>query len=188
MSDETPKSEQPAVWRIRYSIATLLLLMAAIGLAIALTLTYRKLARTERELDAMRPLPEQEVARQFEKKTTLGPVRTTVTDVRYAPKEDAYKVSFSYVISGGPTASPTEWTSSVTLPSYGLKPELDGVARPWLRTSHGERLQDRRISWNYVRFGNEKGPAMCAAFSPQAEYNHGLCLQLLGEFPTQELD
>jgi hypothetical protein len=120
MSDETPKSEQPGVWRIRYSIATLLLLMATIGLAISLGLTYRKLARTERELDAMRPLPEQEVARQFEKNTTLGPVRTTVKDVRYAPKEDAYKISFSYVISGGPTASPTEWTSSVTLSSYGL--------------------------------------------------------------------
>ena len=56
MSDETPKSEQPAVWRIRYSIATLLLLMATIGLAIALGLTYRKLARTERELDAMSPI------------------------------------------------------------------------------------------------------------------------------------
>ena len=67
-----------------------------------------------------RPLPEQEVARQFEKNTTLGPVRTTVKDVRYAPKEDAYKISFSYVITGGPTASPTEWTAPVTLSSYGL--------------------------------------------------------------------
>ena len=51
------------------------------------------LDQTESELATMRPLAVEEVARQFEASTTLGPIKTKVRDVRYSPKEDAYRGS-----------------------------------------------------------------------------------------------
>jgi hypothetical protein len=111
MADDGEKSERPAFWRIRFSLGSLLLLMAVVGLAIALGLTYRKLDRAERELNALQPLSREEVARQFERNTSFGPHRTTVTDVRYSKKEDAYRVTFSWVDST--TNKP--WSSDLTL-------------------------------------------------------------------------
>jgi hypothetical protein len=52
-----------------------------------------------------------EVARQFESNTSLGPHRTTVTDVSYSQKEDTYRVTFSWVDS----TTKKQWSSDLTL-------------------------------------------------------------------------
>jgi hypothetical protein len=113
MGDDGEKSQPASFWRVRFSLGSLLLLMAVVGLSIALGLTYRKLDRAERELNALQPVSREEVARQFESNTSFGPHRTTVTDVRYSQKEDAYRVTFSWVDST--TNKP--WSSDLTLRS-----------------------------------------------------------------------
>jgi hypothetical protein len=90
--------------------------MAVVGLSITLGLTYRKLDRAERELSALQPMSAEEVARQFERNASVGPHRTTVTDVRYSQKEDAYRVTFSWVDS----TTSKEWSSDLTLRSDGF--------------------------------------------------------------------
>src|SRR5215212_6929499 len=86
MFDNTLSSDQRSPRRFRFSVASLLLFMAVLGLAIMLGLTNRKLHRVEQELGAMQPMSPQEVARQFEQHTTLGPIKTKVEDVRYSQK------------------------------------------------------------------------------------------------------
>ncbi len=88
----------------QFSLASLLLVMTLVCLATALVLSHRKIAQLERdiaqtkgELAALQPLSANEVARQFKNRTTLGPVATTVKDVRYSPTDDTYKVKFSWV-------------------------------------------------------------------------------------------
>ena len=64
----------------------------------------------------LRPLPVEEVARQFEQSTTVGPIKTTVGDVRYSPKEDAYKVQFSW----DNAQTNQKWFTDVQLTSDGF--------------------------------------------------------------------
>ncbi len=97
--------------------------MALAALAMALLVTNRQLSQTreqlnqtESELATMRPLAVDEVARQFESNTTLGPIKTKVRDVRYSPKEDAYRVSFSWV----DPQTKQEWSTEVKLTSDGF--------------------------------------------------------------------
>jgi hypothetical protein len=116
MVDDGRATERPRFWRVRFSIGSLLLLMALVGLAITLGITYRKLDRAERELSAMRPLSRDEVAQQFERNTSFGSHRTTVTDVRYSQKDDAYRVTFSWVDS----TTNKEWSTDLTLRSDGF--------------------------------------------------------------------
>jgi HAMP domain-containing protein len=116
MRENTPSSEPRTTGRFRFSLASLLLFMAVLGLAIMLGLTYRKLHRVEQELSAMQPISPQEVARQFEQHTTLGPITTKVDDVRYSPKADAYKVGFSFVDS----AVGVKWSTEVMLKADGF--------------------------------------------------------------------
>lgn len=101
----------------KFSLSTMLMVVTIACLATALVLTSRRLAETESLLGSMKPLPLKEIAAQFEKKTTLGPIATKVTDVRYSPEADAYKVQFSW------TNKDTDetWTSDVILKSgdYG---------------------------------------------------------------------
>ena len=76
---------------IGVSLGTLLLVVTIVCLATALMLEHRRLtqierqlAETKRELSTLQPLSAEEVARQFENATTLGPISTTVKDVRTA--------------------------------------------------------------------------------------------------------
>ena len=53
----------------------------------------------------MRPLPFEEVARQFESQTSRGPNAFKVEEVRYSRRDDAYNVSFSWANPAGPSHS-----------------------------------------------------------------------------------
>jgi hypothetical protein len=97
MEDETENARRPPRWRFRFSIGSMLLSMAVVGLAISLALTYSKLSSMERDLATLQPLSPQEVARQFEKQLVFGKFRTKVEDVRYSRNDDAFRVSFSFI-------------------------------------------------------------------------------------------
>lgn len=118
--------EPDSRWRFQFSIATLLMLMAIVALSIALGLTYGRLARVERQLDALQPMSPEEVARQFEKNTTLGMIKTKVGDVRYSPKEDAFRVRFSWTDS----TSGETWTSDVKLTADGFGRYFGQIRNP----------------------------------------------------------
>ena len=103
---------------IRFSLSTLLLLVAIVGLTIALVLTQFQLRNLRRELGAHEPLPVEEVARQFEQQLSTPPITVTVEDIRYSPKNDTYQVKFSWVNSTTPTqrSSSEAW---ITGDGYG---------------------------------------------------------------------
>jgi hypothetical protein len=82
--------------RLRFSLSTLLLLVAIFGLTVALIISQIRNSRLEAEAATGRPLSFEEVVRQFEQRTSTGGVKVKVTDVRYSKKEDAYEVSFSW--------------------------------------------------------------------------------------------
>lgn len=102
--------------RFRFSIGTLLLWVAVCGLILNTVSMNRKLSQLSQEVASQRPLPTIEVARQFEESTTLGPISTTVKDVRYSEKADAYRVKFSWLDS---TTGKT-WYSDVRLEHDGF--------------------------------------------------------------------
>ena len=97
--------------RFQFSLNNLLLWIAVIALAIGLVLTTRELSSRRRELEALQPLSVQEVARQFEARTSQGTLKVTVSDVRYSQADDAYRVKFSCVNS----TDGASWTSDVKL-------------------------------------------------------------------------
>ena len=108
---------------VRFSLGTLLLVVTIVGLATALMLEHRRLsqierqlAETQQELSTLQPLSAEEVARQFENATTLGPISTTVQDVRYSPTEDAYQVEFAWM---NEKKNKERWSSQVKLTSDG---------------------------------------------------------------------
>ena len=102
--------------RFRFSLSTALMFVAIMGLTFALIDSQRRLAQTEKELETHRPLSLKEVASQFEQGTTLGPISTTVRDVRYSPDENAYRISFSWTNRN--TAQ--TWSTDVMLRSDGF--------------------------------------------------------------------
>jgi hypothetical protein len=112
--------------RVRFSLGNLVLLTAVLALSLALFLTNRKLWQTERELEAMRPLPVEEVARQFEARTKVDQITTTVKDVRYSPKEDAYRVGFSWTDK----AAGQTWFTDVKLVSDGFGDYYGKILNP----------------------------------------------------------
>jgi len=101
--------------RFRFSILTMLLLMAIIGLGIALVMTRRELAEAQRQLAAYQPMSLAEVARQFQSNLSTTSVPVTVEDVRYSEAEKAYKVEFSWI----DPASQQRWTTETKLRSDG---------------------------------------------------------------------
>jgi hypothetical protein len=117
MTDEMP-DDVPRPRRFQFSLGSMLLLTAVVGLSISLVLVYSKLVHTERALNALQPISAEEVARQFERNTTIGGGRisTNVTDVRYSPAENAYKVDFSWTDS----QTGQSWSSDVKLKSDGF--------------------------------------------------------------------
>lgn len=117
MTEKNRIGSEPAPRRrLRFSLGSLLLLVTAISLAIALALTHQKLTIADRQLKAVQPLSPEEVASQFESQTTLGSIKTTVRDVRYSPGENAYKVAFSWVES----KTAQEWSTEVILTADGF--------------------------------------------------------------------
>ena len=122
MSDtaDTSQTDQPR--RFRFTIATALLWMAIAGLAANTIVMNRRITMMQQELDtqqyelrAHRPLPPREVASQFEESTTLGPIATSVKDVRYSRDTDSYQVEFAWVDS----TTGKKWHSEVQLQSDG---------------------------------------------------------------------
>jgi hypothetical protein len=95
MPDESHDDPMPRR-RLQFSLGSLMLLTAVVGLSIALVMMYMRLSRVERELGALQPLSPDEVARQFETNTMPGTVKSTVKDVRYSQSEDAFLVQFSW--------------------------------------------------------------------------------------------
>ena len=104
MTYEPATSRLPDNRRFSFSFGSIILGIAIVGLAITNVMTYRELSQIKQALqthgpmsaEPRWPLSAQEVARQFEKSTTLGPVSTTVKEVRYSPEEDAYRVRYSW--------------------------------------------------------------------------------------------
>ena len=117
MTDDTP-DDATRPRRLQFSLGSMLMLTAVVGLSISLVLVYSRLVRTERALSTLQPISVEEVARQFERNTSIGGGRITtkVTDVRYSPEENAYKVVFSWTDS----QSGQRWGSDVKLKSDGF--------------------------------------------------------------------
>lgn len=116
MSNETNTSQTPVPGKVRFSYGSILLWLAIAALTINTVIMNRHVARLEQDLASQRPLAPREVARQFEERTSLGPLTTTVKDVRYSPEADAYRVEFSYANSG----SGETWHSDVRLNHDGF--------------------------------------------------------------------
>lgn len=115
MTEEAATSQPLAKRRFQFSIGSMLLWTAIVCLAVVNVMTHRELAQPKRELDIQRPLSAEEVARQFQKRTTLGPISVAVKDVRYSPKEDSYKIDFSWTDA----RTKKTWSSDVTLRADG---------------------------------------------------------------------
>lgn len=116
MSNETNTSQTPVPVRFRFSIGTILLWVAIAALTINTVIMNRHVARLGNDLASQRPLAPREVARQFEQRTTLGTIATTVKDVRYSPEADTYEVEFSWADA----ASGKTWHSDVRLNHDGF--------------------------------------------------------------------
>jgi len=122
MRNTSDKSQKDKHRGFRFTIGTTLLWLAIAGLVAntivinwRITMLQREIDDQQRELNTHRPLPPQEVASQFEKRTTLGPITTSVKDVRYSPDTDSYKVEFTWINS---TTGKT-WQTDVELESDG---------------------------------------------------------------------
>lgn len=116
MSEIDNDSQTPASRNFRFSIGTLLLWFVILALTLNAIMMNRQISRLTKEVAAQQPLSPKEVARQFEKRATLGPVSTTVRDVRYSEQEDAYRVEFSWVDA----TSGKTWFSDVRLKNDGF--------------------------------------------------------------------
>lgn len=103
--------------RLQFSLGSMLMIVTIACLATALVILSGRLNIAERQLESLQPISIQEVADQFEKSTTFAQMSTEVTDVRYSPTEDAYKVKFSFVNRDDPQKR--NWSTSVTLKSNG---------------------------------------------------------------------
>ena len=116
MSETANSSQTPVPRKFRFSIGTLLLWIAIVALTANTIIMNRRVTQLKQELASQQPLPPKDVARQFEKSTTLGPITTSVKDVRYSPESDAYRVEFSWVDS----TSGKTWHSDLRLNHDGF--------------------------------------------------------------------
>lgn len=78
-------------------------------------MNYR-ISQMQRETASQYPLHPAEVARQFEELATVGPIKTTVKDVRFSAEADAYRVKFSWFDS----TSGKTWHSGLRLNHDGF--------------------------------------------------------------------
>ncbi|QDV23857.1 hypothetical protein [Aureliella helgolandensis] len=116
MSDETNTSQTPVARGFRFSLGTMLLWIAIGALTTNTIIMNRLVTQLRNEVASQQPLSPKEVARQFEMGATLGPITTTVKDVRYSPEADAYRVKFSWVDA----ASGNTWHSDIQLEHDGF--------------------------------------------------------------------
>ena len=116
MNEETTTSQTRELRRFRFSVGTLLVWIAIGALTINTVVMNRRVTQLTQELASQQPLPPKEVARQFEERTTLGTITTTVKDVRYSAEADAYRVAFSWVDS----ATGKTWHSDTRLNHDGF--------------------------------------------------------------------
>jgi hypothetical protein len=114
LNEDEPMTEQRN-W-MRFRLSTLLLLVTVAALTIALVMTQRRLSQLESESLLRQPLSVAEVAKQFANQTSRNSIKTKVTDVRYSPKEDVYRVSFSWY---DPT-SKQNWSTEIRLKADGF--------------------------------------------------------------------
>ena len=96
-------SGQPSRKPLQLSIGSLLIWTAIVGLVVTNVMMYREVQQLSRQIATRAraetqhwPLSADEVAQQFQNRTTLGPLSVTVTDVRYSEADDAYKVVFQW--------------------------------------------------------------------------------------------
>ena len=101
--------------RLRFTIRNLLWLAVVAPLVLALIISQRRLAQLELDVASSRPLSAEDVAQQFQKNLGTGAVTVKVTDVRYSPKEDAYRIQFSWL----DPKSGQNWISEAQLNSDG---------------------------------------------------------------------
>lgn len=120
MNDTANPTPNRSTRRFQFSIGAVLLWVVIVGLVASnvivvgeLASLKEELAKHQQELASYRPLSPEDVARQFEKRTTFGPIATTVNDVRYSVDRDSYKVRFS-------------WTSATTIARRSSEVELAG--------------------------------------------------------------
>jgi len=83
-------------WPYRLSFGTILLWAAIVCITVTIIMLKLELSQIKRSLISQVPMSVQEVAQQFIKHTTLGPITVTVKDVRYSSKKDSYKIDFSW--------------------------------------------------------------------------------------------
>jgi hypothetical protein len=110
----TAESNRPRM--PRFSLGSLLLLTTVVCLAISLVILYKKYSQAEQQLNAMLPMSVEDVARKFENSTKFGTTTTKVTDVRYSPTENAYKVQFSWTDA----KTGQDWSANVKLTPDGF--------------------------------------------------------------------
>lgn len=110
------ENEKHRLPRVRFSIGSLLLWTAMIALAVNSLIMSRTVSQLKQELAPQLDLPPSEVARQFERATKVGPIATTVRDVRYSEASDAYRIDFSWTDS----TSGKTWYSDVQLNHDGF--------------------------------------------------------------------
>jgi len=122
MIDDSPTETIPA--RLpKFSLASLLILMTVVCLALSLAFVYGRLQEVESRLSMIdgrqvlqMPIPAQEVVRQLENHLNFSGVQINVADVRYSPSEDAYKVDLSW----SDPAAKLIWSTDVKLKSDGF--------------------------------------------------------------------
>jgi hypothetical protein len=99
MSQSNNQANSIVKWPYRISFGTILLWVAVVCITVTIIVIKIELSQIKRSLISQVPMPVKEVAQQFKKQTTLGPVTVTVKDVRYSPKKDSYKIDFSWTDS-----------------------------------------------------------------------------------------
>ena len=109
--DKTMAPKTPS----RSNYSTMLLWILIVYLLITSVKLQRDISAMKQGNVIQAPLCVQEVARQFKERTHLPPISTDVKDVRYSPRDDAFKVEFSW------TNRDTEetWHTDVKLSSDG---------------------------------------------------------------------
>lgn len=102
-----PAPDSPSIRHRTFSLSTMLMAITIGCLAMALFLANRRLAEYESELKFLRPLPVDELARDFEQKTSQGPVSTYVTDIRCSAN-GICKLTYTWTIDGSNQYTSTE--------------------------------------------------------------------------------
>lgn len=114
-------------------------------------MTQRELRRLKRDASIDRGLTPEDIAKRVEDCTAHYPFPVTVTDVRYSPADDTYKVSYRYV-----DAAAYKEFYGKTVPAGGVSPETVANASYIFRGSNFVLESDG--------YGTYSGPITNASF------------------------